>query len=257
MEKADLQWRQRAKMEWLRGGDSNARFFLSCATSRRQSNKTLSISDVGSEQRTTEDEVNVAFVNYFTELFTARPAGNMALCISPVGRKVTNEMNTALLKPFTTKEVHFALFQMAPLKAPGSDGFSTSFYQKSWDIVGEDLCHAIIGTLNSGLMLSFLNMTNIALIPKVKNPSCVTDFRSISLYNVPYKLISKVLANKLKKILASIISPVRSAFILDILIIDNVLVTYETLHTMHTRMRGKKGFIAVKLDMSKADELVE
>jgi hypothetical protein len=93
-------------------------FFHACAT-RRQSNKILNIFDVGGQQRTTKDEVNVAFVNYFTELFTDGPAGNIASCISSIGKKITDEMNTILLKPFTTEEVHFSLFQMAHLKALG------------------------------------------------------------------------------------------------------------------------------------------
>jgi hypothetical protein len=184
--------------------------------------------------------------------------GDVPNCLQNLDRKITDDMNYySLLKPFMAEEVHFAIHQMAPTKAPGPDGFPTGFFQKNWEVLGEDVVQATLDTLNFGVMPSFLNMTNIALIPKVKNPTRVTEFRPISLCNVMYKVISKVLANRLKKILPFIISPVQSAFIPGRLITDNVLVAYETLHTMHTRMRGKKGFMTVKLDMSKAYDMVE
>jgi hypothetical protein len=115
----------------------------------------------------------------------------------------------------------------------------------------------ILGSLNSDILPEFLNITSIDVIPKVKSPTSVTNYRPISLYNVSYKLISEILANRLKKILPQIIFPIQSAFVLGRLITDNVLMAYETLHTMHTRMKGKKGFMVVKLDMSKAYDKME
>lgn len=111
--------------------------------------------------------------------------------------------------------------------------------------------------LKSGCISPELNFTYLALIPKNKNPYCVIEFRPISLCNILYKIISKVLANKLKVILPDIISPTQSAFIPGQLITDNTLAAYETLRTMQSRMYGKTGFMAIKLDMSNAYDRVE
>jgi hypothetical protein len=121
-----------------------------------------------------------------------------------------------------------------------------------------EVCQAVVDSLNSIIILpSLLDMTHIVLIPKVKNPACATEFRPISLSNVLHKLISKVLANHLKNVLPYIISPTQSAFILERLITDNILATYETFHTMSSRMGGKRGFMVVKLDMSMAYDRVD
>jgi hypothetical protein len=171
--------------------------------------------------------------------------------------RVTAGMNENLLKVFTRDEVSCALNQMAPLKAPGPDGFSADFFQEHWAIIGDEVCAAVLGFLNNGYMDADINSTFIALIPKKKQPTSVTEFRPISLCNVIYKIISKILANRLKGILSQIISSNQSAFIPGRLISDNVLAAYETLHSMHTRLWGKVGFMALKLDMSKAYDRVE
>ena len=118
-------------------------------------------------------------------------------------KRVTPEMNEELIKEFKVVEVWQALQQMHPTKSPGSDGMSPIFYQKYWDVVGPSVSNCVLQVLNSGVMRKGINDTYIyiyiCLIPKTKNPQKITKYRRISLCNVIYKLISKVLANRLKK----------------------------------------------------------
>uniref|UniRef100_A0A2N9G6K5 Reverse transcriptase domain-containing protein n=1 Tax=Fagus sylvatica TaxID=28930 RepID=A0A2N9G6K5_FAGSY len=223
-------WKQRSRVEWLREGDQNTRYFHSKATQRHRRNYVYRLKN------------NSAHVEQVAE------------CITPM---VTAEMNRSLIKEFTSAEVFKALKQMAPLKAPGPDGLPPVFFQKYWHLIGEDVTKAVLTCLNTGKILKAINHTHITLIPKVKNPEDVKEFRPISLCNVIYKLISKVLTNRLKSMLPHIVSESQSAFVPGRLITDNILVAFETLHHMHHQKKGKTGTMALKLDMSKAYDRVE
>jgi hypothetical protein len=123
--------------------------------------------------------------------------------------------------------------------------------------VHKEVCEAVFHFFETGSLDSEINATNIALIPKTCNPVCVTDFRPISLCNVVYKIISKILANRLKVVLPNIISSTHNAFLRRRLITNNILAAYETMHSMQTSMWSKVGFMGIKLGMSKAYDRVE
>ena len=115
--------------------------------------------------------------------------------------KVTPDMNLLLPAPYSGDEVKTALFQMYPTKAPGPDGYPAHFFQRHWELCGGEVTKVVLRILRGEEGSEAINETILVLIPKVKDPSDLTQFRPISLCNVVYKIISKMLANRLKMIL--------------------------------------------------------
>jgi hypothetical protein len=170
---------------------------------------------------------------------------------------VTQEMNEKLVQPFDDTEVKQALFQMYPLKAPGPDGFPAHFFQKHWDLCGAEVTTAVLRILRGDDSPADINKTFVVLIPKGASPEELGQFRPISLCNMIYKIVSKVLANRLKLILPEIISEEQSAFVPRRLIKDNIITAYECLHFMKWNDAKKHRHCALKLDMRKAYDRVE
>lgn len=205
---------------------------------------------------TNQQVVHETFTNYFSSLFSSKGSLVPEPSHGPQGR-VTDSMNADLYKPFTAAELKTSLFQMHPTKAQGYDGFPGLFFQKYWPIFGDTITRVCLQILNEDADFGELNHTLIALIPKVSEPSCVTDFRPISLCSVLYKMISKTIVNRLKLILPRLILEEKSAFVPGRQITDNVLIAFEFMHHIGKTRSGSHGLMALKLDMSKAYDRVE
>jgi len=165
-------------------------------------------------------------------------------------------MNDVLCAPYTKTEVEGALHQMHPHKAPGPDGMNALFYHKFWGVVGDDVSNAVLDILHGHSIPPSMNHTFVTLIPKKPKPTAMTDFRPISLFSVIYKLVTKVITNRLKRILPNIVSDSQSAFIPGRLITDNIIAAFELFHAMKGD-NNKHGSMAIKLDMAKAFDRVE
>lgn len=148
-------------------------------------------------------EIATEVCNYFTNLFISTNPSRDSIddVISGLEPRVIEDMNQMLDKPFTTKEIRRALFQMHPYKARGPDGLNAEFFQKYWHIIGESVTNVCFYVMNDGEDISYLSKTYIALISKIKEPKRVSEFRRINLCNIIYKIIIKTLANRLKLIL--------------------------------------------------------
>lgn len=189
-----------------------------------------------------------------------------------INRRISDDLRMDFDKNFSVEEVKRAVFEMGAWKAPGPDGFRVGFYQENWALVGGDdteVCLCILNGQNSNQDLNStdvtllcilngpnsiqdLNSTNVTLIPKKKGPRKVSGYRPISLCNVVYKIVTKVLAIPLKCHLPVFISDEQSTFVLGHLITDNITIAFGTIHTIRKKTSGKNGVMALKQDMCKA-----
>lgn len=154
-------------------------------------------------------------------------------------------------------EIEESIKQIHPLRAPGSDGLPALFYQKYWHLVGNDVKRLVKSILNNQESLEKINKTFIVLIPKGKDLKSPKDYRLISLCNVSMKIVTKVIANRIKSILPDVIDAEQSGFVEGRLITGNGLIAMECFHWLKKKRKGKKGMMAVKLDMSKAYDRIE
>ncbi|KAK4389823.1 putative ribonuclease H protein [Sesamum angolense] len=244
---------------WLSEGDRNTAFFHAKASHRQKINHIDRIRDETGCWCDKPASIQGVIQRYFHTIFTsARPTREeLNEVIETVPTRVTSEMNRKLLEDYSAEEVKAALIQMFPFKSPGPDGMPPVFFQRFWNIVGNATTTTVLQLLNDHTFNPSLNFTHIVLIPKCQKPDTVAHFRPISLCNVIFKLASKTIANRLKPLLDHIISPSQSTFIPGRLITDNVLVAFELNHFLKNKRRGKEGHVAVKLDMSKAYDMIE
>ena len=122
-------------------------------------------------------------------------------------------MNAQLTDTFSVAKVEAALKEMALLKAPGLDGMPLLFYQSYWSLVSSDVIEAILHYLNTGSLPQSLCHSFITLIPKVKNPELISQYRPICLSNMLFRVFLKVLANRLKYVFPGLISKHQPAFL--------------------------------------------
>ena len=128
-----------------------------------------------------------------------------------------------------------------PHKAPDADGFNGHFFRRAWNSIGEEIISGIKYFFDTGRLLKELNATVISLVPKVTNPSSLNEFRPISCCSTIYKCISKVIANRLKLVLPSLIDKAQSAFIKGRHISDNILLTQELMRNYHRQDSPVRG----------------
>lgn len=256
-EQEEMYWHQRSRLNYLRFGDKNTRFFHITATQRRQRNLILRLKNEQDEWISHPKGISAIIRNHFSDIFSDPiHSCNFDNVLRSTSNKISAEQNVRLCRGICIEEIKSAVFELGSLKAPGPDGFPGLFYQKYWDHVKDSVGDMVKDFFEGKANLDKLNRTNLILIPKIPNPEAISQFRPISLCNFAFKIISKILANRLKPLLPTLISQQQSAFIQGRQIHDNIIVAHEVFHYIKHKKRGPKSFMALKLDLSKAFDRV-
>ena len=253
----ELYWKQRSRILWLHSGDQNSAFFHAVTRERRTINKFSVIEDGNGQAVFEEDQIVKTISDYYSDLFSSKPTSSLQVIDEVLSPLITEEMNNALIRIPDKLEIKRAVFAIHPDKAPGPDGFSACFYQSFWDIIGDDVSAEIGSFFTSNTLDGRYNETHVRLIPKTKGAKTVADYRPIALCSTHYKVVAKVLTNRLQPILQTIISRNQSAFVKGRAIADNVLITHEVLHYLQTSGAQVRCSMAVKTDMSKVYDRIE
>jgi DUF1009 family protein len=161
---------------------------------------------------------------------------------------------TELEKPFTEEEVKQAVWDCDNFKSPGPDGVNFGFVKDFWAEVKDDFMRFLFEFHSNRKLVKGSNCTFIVLIPKISNPQRVSDFRPISLVGCLYKVLAKVLANRLRAVISKIISKTQSAFVKGRQILDGIMIANEM---VDDAKRNNKDLILFKLDFEKAYDSVD
>ncbi|GJT43273.1 putative RNA-directed DNA polymerase, eukaryota [Tanacetum coccineum] len=193
-------------------------------------------------------KIKMEMARHYKALFMNRTKVQPIFCCERIG-KITKEEARDLEKDFNKNEVLEAIRGCGGDKAPGPDGFNFKFIRKFWNVIKPDLLEAVRWFWDRMEILRGCNSSFISIIPKVADPIGLGDFRSISLIGCYYKIIAKMLAERIKKVVGTLVGDVQNAFIKGRYILDEVLIANETMEFL--KKKKEKGLI-FKVDFAKA-----
>ncbi|XP_019451747.1 PREDICTED: uncharacterized protein LOC109353840 [Lupinus angustifolius] len=248
-------WKEKARMNWHTNGDRNTSFFHIVAKVR-QNTKALTMLKEGDNILTNHDDIATHVLDYFTVLYaSSNNVVSNGLISSIIPSLVTEEDNFLLTKHPSNEEIKSAVFSMKGDGALGPDGFGGCFFQAFWEIIGQDVCQSVAYFFSNNWLPPNINFNFVVLIPKHLEADRIEDFRLIALANFQFKIITKVLADRLALIALKIISPQQRGFIKERHIHECICIASEAINLLDHKVFG--GNLAIKLDIKKSFDTLD
>ncbi|CAA7026594.1 unnamed protein product [Microthlaspi erraticum] len=243
-------FRQRSRVTWLKEGDMNTAYFHRIMKSRNSMNVIHFLEDEIGNRIESPQAIHAHCVDYFEGLLSGAQSQPMFVqedITSLLDFSCSMSQRSQLDSCFSSEEIKEAFLSLPKNKTCGPDGFTPEFFTSCWTVVGGEVTAAVKEFFSSEKLLKQWNATNLVLIPKITNASRTTDFRPISCLNTLYKVISKLLAKRLKSVLPSVISHSQSAFLLGRLLSENVLLATEIVQGYNMPNVSPRGMLKVDL----------
>ncbi|KAF7807304.1 reverse transcriptase [Senna tora] len=243
-------WASKARLDWLQLGDSNTAFFHSSDINRRRKNKISAIKDSRGNWIYEFNNIREHIIDFFKDCFQCRPIDEFpSLVLGPI---VDNSRHPQLESILSSEEIKKALSDLKPFKAAGLDFFQPGFFQSCLGFLEKDLVLEVQNVFSSTRVPQEWNKTMICLILKCLNPSEIKNFRPISMCSTLYKVVSKIIVNRLKPLIPDLLNFNQGAFVPGRKTIDNVVVAQEIVNSMKKKRKSKAGWMSIKLDLEKA-----
>ncbi|GJS09721.1 RNA-directed DNA polymerase, eukaryota [Tanacetum coccineum] len=248
---SSLDMAQKAKIRWAIEGDENSKFFHGIINKKRSQlaiHGVLADGDWIVEPSLVKNE----FLKHFATRFAA-PSSSSITFDYQFPNRLTPDQIEDLERNVSYEEIKRAVWDCGISKSPGPDGFTFEFYRKYWSLIDHDVVAAVTSFFSTGSFPPGCNSSFITLIPKSQEAKMVKDFRPISLIGSMYKIITKVLANRLSLVISELVSDVQSAFVSNRHILDGPFILNELLSWCKHK---KSKALIFKIDFEKAFDSV-
>nr|GEV14628.1 RNA-directed DNA polymerase, eukaryota [Tanacetum cinerariifolium] len=208
---------------------------------------------VDGDWNTDPDVVKDVFKDHFATCFKQPAYCRLKLNIAFPNRLSIDQV-ADMDRRVSRDEIRVAVWNCGENKSPGPDGYMFEFFRRYWRFIGSDLCSSVECFFESGSFPNGSNSSFIALIPKVTDAKIVTDFRPISLIRCVYKVVTKILANRLATVISDLVSGIQSAFVANRQILDGSFILNEMLAWCKGK---KKQAMIFKVNFAKAYDLIQ
>jgi ribonuclease HI len=255
LSKQEAFWQEKARLTWHLEGDRNTKYFHRLAKIKTSTKHITSLQD-GATIITDQNRISDHVVNFYKNLFCANVVLQDSVLAEDVIPSLVNDDTNAILTMLPShSEIKAAVFALNKDSAPGPDGFGAFFFQNYWDIVKTDVINAVLEFFTSSWILPGFNSNIIALLPKFPEAASIDQFRPIAMANFKFKIISKILADRLASIMPNIISEEQKGFIHGRDIRDCLCIASEAANFLHNKSFG--GNLALKIDIAKAFDTLD